>query len=289
MVSAHAAFSNCVLLCRQRGLGRIEVANHPMLAFTQWFVGDTDGALAQALAAIDAATKVGQLRARTIAHHAAFFCCHSLQDWPEAWHHAEAALELARQLGARRFEAEALALRAAVHRQAGRASEALADLDEALAISRETGMAFIGPVILGVLARTTDDAGVRGDALANGEALLAAGSISHNHFLFRRDAIDACLAQGAWDEAERHAGALEDYARQEPSPWPGFVVARGRALAAHGRSTGMATLGAELTRLRSEGERLRHLDALVAIDAALAEVDAEGTHQLVTSRCTRSQ
>ena len=289
MVSSHAAFRSCVELCRQRGLGRIEVANRPMLAFTQWFAGETREAMAQALAAIDAAAAVGQLRARTIAHHAAFFCCQSLCDGPAAFHHAEAALELARQLGARRFEAEALALRAALHREAGCRPEALADLGEALAISRETGMAFIGPVILGVLARTTDDTAVRSKALAEGEALLAAGSISHNHFLFRRDAIDACLEQSAWDEADRHAGALEDYARQEPSPWPGFVVARGRALAARGRGAGMATLGAELARLRSEGERLQHLDALVAVDAALAAVDAEGRHHPVTSRCTRSQ
>jgi hypothetical protein len=260
-----------------------------MLAFTQWFAGETREAMAQALAAIDAAAAVGQLRARTIAHHAAFFCCQSLCDGPAAFDHAEAALELARQLGARRFEAEALALRAALQREAGCRPEALADLGEALAISRETGMAFIGPVILGVLARTTDDAAVRSKALAEGEALLAAGSISHNHFLFRRDAIDACLEQGAWDESDRHAGALEDYARQEPSPWPGFVVARGRALAARGRGAGMATLGAELARLRSEGERLQHLDALVAVDAALAAVDAEGRHHPVTSRCTRSQ
>jgi tetratricopeptide (TPR) repeat protein len=270
VVSAHEAFRRCAELCRQRGLGRIEIANRPMVAFTRWLVGDTRGAIAEALAAIAAAAKVGQLRAQTIAHHAACFCYHSLLDWPEAWRHAEAALALARQLGARRFEAEALALRAELHRLAGRRSEALADVEEALAISRETGMAFIGPVILGVLALTTEDATVLGTALAEGEALLAAGSISHNHLLFRRDAIEACLHVGAWDGAERHAGALEDYARQEPSPWTEFVVARGRALAAHGRGTDIPTLTAELKRLRSEGERLEHLGALSAIDAALA-------------------
>ena len=95
----------------------------------------------------------------------------------------------------------------------------------------------------GVLALTTEDATVRDTALAEGEALLAAGSISHNHLLFRRDAIEACLDAGAWDGAENHAGALEDYVRQEPSPWTDFVVARGRTLAAHGRGTEIAALG----------------------------------------------
>ena len=272
MVSAYGAYRSCVELSRQRGLGRTEIANLPMVAFTRWFVDDTRSALAEAHGAIAAAAKVGQLRAQTIAHHAGCFCSRVLLDLPEGWRHAEPALTLARQLGARRFEAEALALRAELHRLAGDRSKALADIEAALTISRETGMAFIGPVILGVLALATEDGGVRGTALAEGEALLAAGSVSHNHFLFRRDAIDACLQMGTWDAAERHAGALEDYAREEPSPWSRFVVGRGRALAAHGRGAGTATLGTELARLRSEGLLLQHLDALGAIDVALGEL-----------------
>ena len=235
MLIAHDAFRRCVELAHRRGLGRIEVANRPMMAFTQWLVGDTRGALGEALAAIAAATRVGHLRAQMIAHHAAYLCRHSLTEWPEAWGHAEAALALARQLDARRLEAEALAFGAELHWIAGRRSDALADIGQALSISRETGMAFLGPMILGALAVATDDEAVRNAALAEADELLAAGSVSQNHFLFRRNAIEACLRVRAWDHAERHAAALEDYARREPSAWTGFVVARGRALAAHGR------------------------------------------------------
>ena len=74
---------------------------------------------------------------------------------------------------------------------------------------------------------------------------------------------------GAWDGVERHAAALEVYTRREPSPWTDFVVARGRALTAHGLGRGGPTLVAELVRLKEEGERLGHLDALPAMDAAL--------------------
>jgi hypothetical protein len=52
MVSAHGAFRRCVELCRHDSLGRIEVANRPMMAFTQWFVGDTRGGLAEALGSV---------------------------------------------------------------------------------------------------------------------------------------------------------------------------------------------------------------------------------------------
>ena len=55
---------------------------------------------------------------------------------------------------------------------------------------------------------------------------------SYNHFLFRRDAIEVCLGIAAWGCAERHAAALEDFARPEPTPWTDYIVARGRALAA---------------------------------------------------------
>jgi hypothetical protein len=54
--------------------------------------------------------------------------------------------------------------------------------------------------------------------------------------------------------------------RRGPNSWS----PEAGALAAHGRGTDIPTLTAELKRLRSEGERLEHLGALSAIDAALA-------------------
>lgn len=271
MVSAHDAFRQCVELCQRTGLGRIELANRPMLAFTRWFAGDTRGALAEALAAVAAAERAAQRRACMVAHHAAYFCCHSLLDLPGAQAHAEAAEALARELSARRFEAEAIAFRAELCRLSGRRAEALAAAAQALAICRETGMTFLGPYVLGIVARTSGDPTERDTALAEGEALLAAGAVSHNHFLFRRDAIEACLQGGAWDDAEHHALALEQYDSAERSQWTSFVAARGRTLAAHGRGLGPPGLAAELARLRAEGERLGHYDALPALDAALSD------------------
>ena len=182
----------------------------------------------------------------------------------------EEALTLARRLGARRFEAEALAFRGELQRVAGRRSEALNDVNEALAIARETGMAFIGPMILGILALAANDPQVRSDALAEGEALLAAGSVSHNHLHFRRDAIDACLDAGDWSGAELHSTALETYTCEEPLPWSDFFVARGRALAACGRGRRDAALVAELARLTEEGQRLAFKLSLPAVETALA-------------------
>jgi tetratricopeptide (TPR) repeat protein len=108
MISAYDQFRQCVELSERHGFGRTEVANRPMMAFTQWFAGDTRGALAVADAAIARAARVGHRRAEMIGHHAAFFCRHALMEFGAAFQHAEAALTLSQQLGARRFETEAL-------------------------------------------------------------------------------------------------------------------------------------------------------------------------------------
>jgi len=275
MITAHARFRQCVELCERRGLGRIEVANRPMLAFTQWYAGDTRGALAVAEIAISRAVRVGHRRAEMVGHHAAFFCRHALMDFEAASGHAEAALMLAQQLGARRFETEALVFRAELHRLAGRREQALAAADEAVRISRETGAAFLGPFALGALALASEDPTVRQVALEEGEAMLEAGAVSHNHLLFRRDAIEAYLGVGDWRGAERSAAALAKYTRSEPLPFADFYIARARALAALGGGQSNATaLAAELTDLREKGERLGLRVALAEIERAIDGVCA---------------
>jgi len=268
MVSAYDAFDRCIVLCERHGLMRIEMANRPMRAMTAYSAGRTKAALEDALAGVSGALTIGHRRAQMVAHHAAFHCLHALTEWAQASAHAESALAIARQLGAPRFEAEALAFRAEVHRIAGRRAEALSDIDAALAISRETGMAYLGPYYLGILAHTTQDSEQFAAALAEGDALLAAGAVSHNHYLFHRDAIDASLERGLFDLAEEHVAALEAYAAREPSPWSAFHLARARALIAHGRGNEAEAVVA-LRRLKQEGEQYGYLATLPAIEIAL--------------------
>jgi class 3 adenylate cyclase/tetratricopeptide (TPR) repeat protein len=269
MMSAHDAFSRCIDLCQRHGFGRIEVANLPMRAFTRWFAGETRAALDAALASIAAAEKVGHRRALALAHISACYCLDSLSEWDRAWEHATAALLLAQELGATRFEGEALALHATLHRAAGRRPEALADIRRALAISRQIGMAYLGAFCFGILAHTTDDADVFKEALAEGATLLDAGAVSLNHYLFRRGAIDACLDRSNWAGAEVHAAALETYARREPSPFSDFVVGRARGIIACANGQLDGKYMTELRRLRDDGERFGFLWALPTIDALL--------------------
>ena len=172
-----------------------------------------------------------------------------------------------------RFETEALVFRAELHRIAGRRAEAVANAEEAVKISRETGPAFLGPFALGALALASEDPTTRQAALAEGEALLEAGAVSHNHLLFRRDAIDAYLGAGDWEGVERSAAGLPQYTRSEPLPFSDFYSARARALASCGRGQSNTTaLPAELEHLREEGERLGLQVALPEIVKAIEEM-----------------
>lgn len=266
MISAYARFSDCVAACAGHGLGRIEAANRPMMAFARMFSGTMSESLELAEQAIYIATRVGHLRGKMIGHHAAWWCRHALMDFATAREDAEAALALSRQLGAHRFDAEALAMRAELDRIAGLVEQAAADAAEAVEICRRTGPAFLGPIALGVLARISKDPAERSAALQEADALLRSGAVSHNQLLFRRDAIETCLEHGDWDEAERFATALETYTRAEPMPWSRFYADRGRALAAVGRGERPA----ELQRLLEEGEHLGLKLSLPQIRTALA-------------------
>jgi hypothetical protein len=131
-------------------------------------------------------------------------------------------------------------------------------------------MAFMGPGLLGWLALHTDDAGERRAALEEGEALLAAGSISHNYFFFYHAAIEAALTAQDWAGAVRYAAALEDYTRPEPLPWADFIIARARALAAWGRGERDAAAVERLSALYEQAERAGLRSAAGALEAALA-------------------
>ena len=265
--TAHARYSECVTMSAAHDLRRVEAANLPMQAITQFWKGDMRRTRELAVLAIDAATQIGHERAEMVAHHAAYFAYRHLSLLDEAYDHASLALDIARHLKAPRFEAEGLAFQAQIAIDRGAIDEARALLGEALAIGRSSGMGYLGPILLAGRARTATTNAERDDAVAEAEQLLAAGSASHNHLMFRRDAIDVFLACRDWDGVRRHADALEDYASIEPSAFSRFLVARARALAFHGE--GSKDVGIELARLAAEAEKLGDLVALVAIAEAV--------------------
>ena len=181
----------------------------------------------------------------------------ALGEFAPAREHAELALDLARQLQSPRFEAEALAFLGDLDAATGDAERAVARLQDAIALARASGMAYMGPVFLGILARVAaQDAAVRQPALDEAEALLATNGLAHNHLLFRRQAIDAGLAIGDAPAMRRHARLLDERTAAEPLPWSTFVIRRAHVLADRLEDVAGDGLATRLAALAQEGESL---------------------------------
>lgn len=67
--------------------------------------------------------------------------------------------------------------------------------------------------------------------LHEGDQLLEAPTLGHNHLFFRRYGIEAQLASGRPDEARRYAAALARYAEREPTPLTDLLARRAMLLA----------------------------------------------------------
>jgi ATP/maltotriose-dependent transcriptional regulator MalT len=182
----------------------------------------------------------------------------------------EKALSLAQTLGAKRFEAQTFQMLAMIALRRGDRAQATALAGDALKVCREHGTSFTGAWLQGVIAGLAQEPAERERALAEGERLLAEGCVSHNHFNFYANAIDASLAGARWDLAGRYCAKLEAYAALEPLPWTEFVIARGDALARHGRGERSAELAEALKQLRAQAAQAEINNALPALDAAIA-------------------
>ena len=144
------------------------------------------------------------------------------------------AHDLARRLGALRFEQPCRLFLGRIAHEEGGQQLAVENLRKAEEVAQRTSLAFHGPMIYGALAFVLDRPDDLGAALAQAELIIGQGCVSHNQLWFYPDAIDVALDLFDFDAAERYVSALEDFTRAEPLPWSDFFVARGRALIATG-------------------------------------------------------
>lgn len=179
-------------------------------------------------------------------------------------------MELAERLGAGRFEPINLAIIAKVAFLEGERADAIDLAEKGVAISRDTGLKSSGGMAFGALAVVTDDAGRRGEILAEGMTVLESGSVSHNHLWFYRDAMESCLAAGDWPAIEQFSKVAEGYTAAEPLPWMDMLIARARLLAALGQNPSDTVARSDLKQLRVDANRVGFMSILPAMDAAMA-------------------
>ncbi|MGH8677567.1 MAG: tetratricopeptide repeat protein, partial [Burkholderiales bacterium] len=268
MSSAHEHLDRCVELCRAHGLERIEAAYLPMRGTTYMYRLRFTEALDDCWASNEIATRSGHPRGEIISRNISCWTLLDRHDFVRSQQHARIALELIEKIGARRFVPLFNDILARIWLHVGDRAGAVKLLEESLAISRETGITFLGPFVLGAIALAADESTRRRDALNEGEAILSRGCVAHNVFWFYRDAIEVSLAEGAWDQADAYTAALDTYFREEPMAWADFIVARGRALAQFGRGPRAGALQ-QVRQLRDQAARLNMMAELIRLDAAL--------------------
>jgi class 3 adenylate cyclase/tetratricopeptide (TPR) repeat protein len=270
MRSAHQQFRECVALARAQGYGRLEVANLSMVGFTGLHLARIGEAVAVGQDAIELAMRASQPRAEMMAR--------LLVRWVEglvrgrldaADREAAPGLELARSLGAKRFEAHMLGLGALVELRRGDRTLARELAQSALATARQHGMGHGGPWLYGICALLEVDRTLRLSLLEEGERQLTRGCVSHNFIQLRELAIDALLEIGDWDGVVVNCERIRAYTAAEPLAMCEFVVARGLALARFGRGERSTALQESLLGLQTEGAEAELNTFLPALEAAL--------------------
>jgi class 3 adenylate cyclase/tetratricopeptide (TPR) repeat protein len=270
MLTAHRHFNQCVAVSRQHGFGRIEVANLNMAALTRQYANELPAAVGDALAAAEVAERVGHQRAELLARNIAAFALYDMAELQRARDQLLKAGKLIERIGARRFVPENLTYLAKIKRAEGQRFEARCLLDEAIAVSRETGLRFFGPRVLAELALAAEQPPEQTKALSEGENILSEGCVGHNHLWFYRDAIEAALGARDWSAVDRYAAALASFTEPEPLPWSNFFIARGHTLADFSRGRcDDSTLG-ELQRLRNQAGQAGLKLSAEAIEQALS-------------------
>jgi tetratricopeptide (TPR) repeat protein len=159
------------------------------------------------------------------------------------------ALEMARELGARRYVSILLPLLAMLRHSQKRHDEAEESVREAMAIAEETGPGFCGAIVCGVAAGVERDPARQRAAFARGEELLRQTGLSHNHIWFRLFAIDWGLKNRDWSEVERQIGRLKQYTAAEPLPFVELLIERAQGLMQQARNPDDAVVIETLRRL----------------------------------------
>jgi tetratricopeptide (TPR) repeat protein len=229
MGSALEKFRRCVAVCDSIGLPRIAVVNWAAICYCSLYMLDAKAGAEAFATARSLAQQLGNRYAEMLALYE-----HSVHlVWSgriaEAIPIVEEAYQLAKSIGAKRFLPVLLTYKADIALRQGDRAAAHALLQEALQTARDD-MAFFGAGIYGWLARTDPNREDVHRHLAEGQALLEGGSLSHNHIHYHLNAMEHGLERQDAPLALHHAAALEAYTAAEPLPFTTLFIERARAV-----------------------------------------------------------
>jgi DNA-binding SARP family transcriptional activator len=228
MRSARDHFARCVALASEHDLPALARAYRPMLAMTRAYAGEIRAARLDSERAAADARAVFDLRAEMLAFDVATGVDLYCADFEAAFAAGDRTLVLARQLGSRRFEIEALGIRGVAQFELGDVSAARAAVAEAAEAARAEAPSYCASWMFGAYAYVLAQPAARRAALDRGEQLLDVAAVSHNHLEFYRYAIEVCIEEQWWEDCLLYAERLDRYTSGESLPWSDLVIERAR-------------------------------------------------------------
>lgn len=224
MQTAREYLERSIVLAREHQLLEIETANLFMLATLRIYANETQAALQDAVSAAELSKRVGNRRAEVVSRLTAGWVLISLCQYEQAHVQVSQGLELARAMGAFRFEAFLLESLARLAWVTGQPQDARSYIAQAWQIiEQHQCYAFIGPWILATKALLTDDnpadhAMVQQD-LSIAQPILDKGCVGHNYYRFYVAVAEYYLMRNNPLQARVYAGKLRDYTADQPCPW----------------------------------------------------------------------
>ena len=182
--------AQCVAEAREHGAVGLALSNAPMLALTRAICGEVREALEDCTAIAAEAVRFGDPRSELLTRDIEAMISLYRADYERVRLACDRGLVLARQLGARRFEAELMTLQGHAIGELGGSHGCAGAARRRSALALEVATTYCGPWCLGIQALHTPNVERARELLAQGEALLAGGCVSHNHLEFRRAAME---------------------------------------------------------------------------------------------------
>ena len=256
VTSAGRAFQDGRELARAHGILRMEAASGMMLGLTELYANRLEPGIAVIEHALELALQIEDLRQQSLGSSSAALLYRERGDLPSVRRHVDLAQTAARRLGSERLEAMAIeALTQVILLEGGRRREALSLARQAVTLcERGGGLPVSGPFALASLALAEEDPRAARAALQRGEELLGGGCPCHCHFELREVGITLALQGRAWDEARRHAAALERHLGEERTARGSLVIEGARLLADLGENPQAREARERLGRLHAEAE-----------------------------------
>lgn len=263
MHTAAGFYTQAVERAREKGLVRDLAANLHNLSVARSYAGKVTQGKADAQEAIEVSQKYYAFVPECVAQTCLGVACTFQGDIDAALTAFAQSAEIAKRIGAKRLEAQALEHLARTQVYAGHTSEARKTAQRAVDIALEHGRNFVGPKALSALAMASNDPDQQDDLLAQGAAIIAEGCVGHSHLHFYSDAVAVTLVRQEWDRAVQFGDALGNFTAQEPLPMVDLSIFQTRILAEAGRKGTDPRLHPDYDMLRSQFEQMGVSQSLV--------------------------